>query len=514
MITCLAAASSIGFAGPGYAGYAGYAGFFGKPPEYFSLFPIEHYPQQLSAWINPAATDYDQLLLTPKQQAIRQAEFYRHYFGEESPWHPDYIQRIFTQPPPQDLKTLEAEKIDTFSNQNKPADQSGYGANFRPYTQQWLERIKHNINLQQLANQRYESSRRAIATNNLHGRLLPTEEVWFHGGGVIGRGYPFDLMQAAGIWAGTPLYILAQTRDHGWLLVLTPRFIAWVKSTGVARVDNAFVKKWTAAAQKGLVAVTNTQIPVVDTEDKIFRFSAYIGMVFPQQEAELHHPGRDLNHTSLLIPVRSRQGQAQMHHAQLLTRDATSTPLPATIRHVWTVMSRLIGRPYGWGSLYFYNDCAAELKNLYTPFGIWLPVHSSNQVDPQQTLGTALDLSQFDMDKRLAVLGEQGHRFMTIVYIGGHVLLYLGQYPAPNDPEHAKVILSYQNIWGLRPKAGPDRRAVIGQAVLFPLLKAYPEDTGLLSLAARDVFQLINLDVFPEALPAPGKIDLRSLLSP
>ena len=32
-----------------------------------------------------------------------------------------------------------------------------------------------------------------------------------------------------------------------------------------------------------------------------------------------------------------------------------------------------MGCPYGWGGMYFYNNCSAELKSLFTPFGFGYP---------------------------------------------------------------------------------------------------------------------------------------------
>ena len=34
---------------------------------------------------------------------------------------------------------------------------------------------------------------------------------------------------------------------------------------------------------------------------------------------------------------------------------------------------------YGWGGLYGQRDCSSMLRDLYAPFGIWLPRNSSRQ---------------------------------------------------------------------------------------------------------------------------------------
>src|SRR5579862_1061515 len=83
--------------------------FFSAPaaasPDIFSLFPIEHYDQNISNWISPTDSNYTKPLLTPKQQQIRKAELYFHYFGKQSPWNEDFIRLIFSQQAPMDLRT-------------------------------------------------------------------------------------------------------------------------------------------------------------------------------------------------------------------------------------------------------------------------------------------------------------------------------------------------------------------------------------------------------------------------
>lgn len=482
-------------------------------PDIISLFPLEKYDQKITDWLSPSDPSYTKPLLTPAQQAIRKAELYRHYFGKESPWSADYVNLLFSQPMPQDLQSLETEKINSFTNQDQPADKIGYGANFRPYPEQWLIQIKNNIHLQQFSAQHYDPGKRAIAITNIQGRFLPTDEPHFHSYKLAGSGYPFDNLQAAVIWAGTPLYILGETADRAWSMVLSPGFIGWVKSTDIAKVNNNFVTKWLMASQQNIAAITSTQIAIIDSENNEFRFSGYIGMLFPA----IKKPGG----IEILIPVADEKQQAHIHHAHLSMRDLVLIPFLPTPQHFVAIMQHLLGRTYGWGGMYFYNDCSGELKSIYTPFGIWLPKHSSDQVDPGQVLGKLDDISSGRPDPhvRSAYLMAQAHPWMTIIHIGGHVLAYLGKYPNPVDPMHNIVPLSYQDMWGLRGKTGPERRAVIGQSVLFPLLVSYPEDADLNSHLNRDTFQLFYLDELPANLTSVNvlnsiKLNLRALLSP
>jgi hypothetical protein len=102
------------------------------------------------------------------------------------------------------------------------------------------------------------------------------------------------------------------------------------------------------------------------------------------------------------------------------------------------------------------------------------------------------------MNERLNALTTQGHPAMTIIYIGGHVMLYLGNYK--HDGQEL-VAATYQNIWGLSPP-NKDKRYIIGQSVLFPLLNYYPEYPDAKSLANSSSFKLIFLDELKQEIPS------------
>ncbi len=68
-------------------------------------------------------------------------------------------------------------------------------------------------------------------------------------------------------------------------------------------------------------------------------------------------------------------------------------------------------------------------------------------------------------------------------------MLYLDTKEINNQME----AITYQNVWGLAP-VNKEIRYVIGQSLIFPLLKSYPENRDLNSLANSTYFKLIYLD--------------------
>lgn len=464
-----------------------------------SLFPINHYDQTVSTWINSDDKDYEEPLLTSEMQQKRFDIFYAHYFGSLSPWNAEYVNKILHHTAPDDLKTNEKSLIKYFDNEGKDANEIGYGENFRPHDKNWIEGIANNINLSQFDNLTYQASNRGIVVENSHTRILPTEDVYFYSHKIAGEGYPFDNMQISAVWAGTPVYIIAETRDHTYSMVITPDYIGWVKSSGIARTDNVFVDAYSKAANDNLAAITHTQTSLLDEKGN-YLLQAFVGSVFPGKVVA--------DGIQLMVPVANADKYAVIKNTIVAADSAALMPISATPYHFSNIIRTLIGRTYGWGGMYFYNDCSAELKSLLTPFGIWLPRHSSMQV----TEGKMVDMSSASANKRLAYLIENGRKFLTIIYTGGHIIMYVGNYPNP-DKSGSVMAMTYQNIWGLRPHEN-SRRAVIGKSVLFPMLLQYPEDSGLMSLADKKYFQVSFLNELPSAnLPLQQQaIDLKALM--
>lgn len=449
-----------------------------------SLFPLDHYDQNVTHYLKPTDPNSDKPLLSKEMQKKRMDIFYDHYFGRYSPWNENFVYQLLYQSP-DELKNTEKNLIDYFSNDGKSENEIGYGENFRPHTQEWITRIRQQINLSQFDEHRYQLQNRAIAIDNLAVRALPTEDVHFYSYKLAGQGYPFDNLQMSALWAGTPLYIVGESQDHAWLLVLTPDYMGWVQRKGVAHVSNNFINAWTIGAHEKLAAITQTKTSIID-ENEHFLFSSYVGAVFPVISA-----GND-DGLTLMVPGVDANGFALVKHARVSSNQASVMPMLLTARHVATIMQTLIGRPYGWGGAYFYNDCSAELKSLFTPFGIWLPRHSADQL----SAGKMVDMSWGEDTRRLSYLMQNGQPMLTIVYVGGHVMLYMGNYSQAEHGKETQVAMTYQNVWGLRPHPSI-RRAVIGQSVIFPMLLQYPEDTTLGSLANEKYFKVMYLNELP-----------------
>ena len=440
-------------------------------------FPVT-YSQNANDYLSPDGEDYNKNLLSPEYQNLQLKQFYNHYYSSDaqglSPWSGQMVTAALAL-----MKKVESEILEDFNNQNKANEDKHYAENFKEHDQTWLSRLRDNMDLYALASSEFKEENRAIAVANTYARALPDGTPDFFHASLPGQGFPFDNLQESAIWVGTPLYVFSVSKDKAWSLVLTPDgYFAWVKSNDIAYVSSAFIDRWQAAAQRSLIAVTQTEASVIDDQQQ-FQFTGYVGSVFPMIE-------RNSQQTSILIPVKNSHNQAMIKTGIINTNASNIMPLTASPKNVVKIINELKNRPYGWGGAFFFNDCSQEMKSIFTPFGIWLPRNSAQQAQ----LSSTLDLSKNNVDERISLLKEKGHPLMTIIYINGHVMLYVGKKDVDNNKAAA---ITYQNVWAMVPESR-DKRYVIGQSLFFPLLKNYRENPDVSSLASKSNFKLVYLD--------------------
>lgn len=438
-----------------------------------TIFPLQHYDQNISDWINAKDTQLDQPLISKHEQRLRLLDYLNHWL---SPWNSAHVKKILLEKRPS-IFTLERWLLEDFSNRGKNYAALNYGENFQPQSAHWFQAIIANVDLSQLRQLRYHSNHYGITIRNTEVRALPTNAADFYHYTQAGQGYPFDNLQVSILWFASPIYVLAESHDQAWDLILSSSVIGWVHADDVAYANAHFRHVWRKASYKHLLAITHTETTIDDLQHH-FQALTYVGTILPEYKSHLFSK-------EVLIPNVNNH-YAELKIGEVKSSDIAEMPLRATPRHFVNIIKTLIGRPYGWGGLYFYNDCSLELKNLFTPFAIWLPRHSSDQ----EIAGHTNDLSHFTMKQRLHLLHQIGKPFVTLIYIGGHIVDYLGTYTNPYT--HHQTLLSYQNVWGLAPPNN-SRRAVIGKAVIFPLLTHYKEDPGVFSQADSIYFDVIDL---------------------
>jgi hypothetical protein len=388
---------------------------------------LDHFPQDATRYLHPGQGQAP--LVVPDAQARLNARYDERFFA---PWRQ------------QRASIPAAEAFWGIASYEK---KQGYGENLLLIgAERWQELVAS------LQRESYPSlARPAITVRSTACRVFPTARPFFYDPQLAGEGFPFDYFQNSALWTGTPLLVTHVSRDGAWLFAEAGFVAGWLPAGDVAWTDAAFQ----ASYQTGrYAALLRDAVTLRDTSGE-FLAQVHLGAIFPVAESS----GDDL---LLLVPARDADGRAVLRHARVAPPQAAVKPLPLQPERIAELANRMLGQPYGWGGLYDNRDCSATLRDLFTPFGIWLPRNSAAQA---KSGGTFHDLAPLDVATKRERLLREGVPFYTLVWLRGHIGLYLGPDPASGQP------MLLHNLWGVRTtgRDGEEGRALIGRLAITTL---------------------------------------------
>jgi hypothetical protein len=267
---------------------------------------------------------------------------------------------------------------------------------------------------------------RAISVRHTDLRALPTHTPAYRDPWKSTEGFPFDYLQNSELHLNVPLYLSHYSRDGRWAFVQAAHANGWVPVRDIALVDNRFVK----AFKTGRYYLTVRDDLWLKQGKK--RYSLIkMSTLFP-----LDHSGR-----RLLFARRGAHGQALLTRLRRPSGKLVALkPLPFTPRNVARIARELYGEPYGWGGKMMARDCSATTRDFFAEFGIFLKRNSAKQAKA----GHATWIKELPVAKKKAAIFRYAKPFRSMLYVPGHITLYLGRYR--NEP----VIL--HTYWGVRQK--------------------------------------------------------------
>ena len=251
-------------------------------------------------------------------------------------------------------------------------------------------------------------------------------------------------MQQTSLPPNTPIYVHHHSKDRAWLLVQSPLAWGWLEVDQAARMSEAQIEQWTTAK---LLAVTRDETAVRDLEGH-YAFKASMGTALPLA-------GQQNGGWLALIASRDYKGRAVLHTAWLEKQSAAPFPLALNAHNLAQLADGIMGQKYGWGGLYGNRDCSAALRDLFAPFGLWLP---RNSFDQAHQVGTFYDLKGLDAAQKKQAILDHGIPFLSLIWMPGHIMLYVGA------PQGEPLVM--HNIWGLRTNSG---NGIIGRMVITSL---------------------------------------------
>lgn len=263
---------------------------------------------------------------------------------------------------------------------------------------------------------------KAITIKRVNLKSLPTNEAFYRNPNQTGEGFPFDYNQNSAYPPNMPLLISHYSKDEKWAFVQGAYAFGWIKTSEIALVDDNFIKQF----RNGNYAVTirdNLRLYNNNKEITLVKMST----IFPYDKDGYFFATKDKNGYANLAKFNPTENG-------LISRK----PLKFSPENIAKIASQFKNEPYGWGESYETRDCSALTRDFFAPFGIFLDRNSGQQA--KNGCQTYIGSLQKD-DKKKKILSN-AKPFRSMLFVPGHIVLYLGEYN--NEPI---VMHAY---WGIR----------------------------------------------------------------
>jgi len=334
-----------------------------------------------------------------------------------------------------------------------------YGANLKLIEKSTFKQLKDNANFKA-----YKTlNKRAISLKHLNIRAFPTQTPMFRDPTLAGEGFPFDYMQNSTVSANKPLRISHYSKDKQWAYIFTSFTGGWVKTNEIVEIDQQYTKLWQKAKQIFLI---KDNIPLYN-EKGVFLFGSKVGMMLPLIKEQ--------KDSYIVLSVSSyKNNQANYHQTKISKKIAHKGVMRFDKKNVQAIFDEVGLSKYGWGGMYGQRDCSSSIRDIFTPFGVWLPRNSYQQ----SKVGKILTLEGLSDKEKIKKIKKHALPFRTLLYKKGHVLIYIGTY----DNE----IVAFHNVWGVKTlQEAKEGRKVIGKSVYSSLklgkgITYYDEESEIL----------------------------------
>ena len=334
-----------------------------------------------------------------------------------------------------------------------------WAENLQLHNQAFFDDMKENANYENYL----EVNKRAISLQEIDIRAFPTQRPLLRDPQRAGEGFPFDYLQNSTIHANKPLLVTHYSKDREWVHVFSSFAYGWVKVNEIVFLEKQYTDLWQKAEQ---IVITKENEPIY-TKNGLFLFKTKIGMMFA-----LIDEGED--EYTILTVSSYKDSQPLFLKSKISKRSAHKGVLAFSTQNIDMIIDEIAVSNYGWGGMSGQRDCSSTLRDMFVPFGVWLPRNSFQQ----SKIGDIVSLESLSDEEKIVTIKDKGVPFRTLLYKQGHIVLYVGTF---NDD-----VIVFQNTWGIKTKKnGVEGRFIIGKTVFSTLrigqnLKDYDAEAGLL----------------------------------
>lgn len=319
-----------------------------------------------------------------------------------------------------------------------------YGENLQPLEPSWFDEMLEKANFKQFG----KVNRYGLTLHFSSLRNFPTHKPLFRDPDRAGEGFPFDYLQNSAIHANEPLYVSHYSNDKAWVFVYTSYASGWLPSQAIAFMGKKDRKKWQKAKPAYLL---KEKVALTDT-DGHFLFYSRVGM-------RLSFIKKRGLYTYVRAVAPGAFNRPTFVTIRMKNSEVATAPLFINQNNLTNITADVMKSNYGWGGLYEERDCSSTLRDIFTPFGIWMPRNSRQQ----SRIGKVVSLEDLNITAKEELIKEKAIPFETFLHRKGHIMLYLGTYD--------DNIMILHNMWGIKTVDDNDKegRVIVGKVVISTL---------------------------------------------
>ncbi|WP_131127541.1 SH3 domain-containing C40 family peptidase [Helicobacter pylori] len=306
---------------------------------------------------------------------------------------------------------------------------TGYGEDLKPNAKAFNDELIKSMDIE-----RYPSAKiRAVVARDGDVRAVPTNKPYY----LSPKGYPFDRYQNSLIFQGTPVLVTHFNTDKTYAHIQSSFVYGWIKVSDLAYMHDKDIELLTHL--KDYVMPIKDKIPLY-TDYGGFYTNARVGELFaliPQSQKTPQKPQKkELKAYGFL---RDAKGYAILQSVVLDEKDFFVFPKAFNSENMAYFIDTMLGQKYGWGGLLGNRDCSAFTRDSFANFGILLPRNSYAQ---SRYANNYVDLSSMKAKEKEDYILKNATPFGTLIYLKGHIMLYLGAY------NHQAIVA--HSIWSVQ----------------------------------------------------------------
>lgn len=362
----------------------------------------------------------------------------------------EFIDNYFNVWNNENIVINEDETFDIFSL----VDKKRYLENLQSIDKSWIDKVNINSNYKNLNSLR----KKAITLRNTNVRLIPSISPIFKDPSLQGEGFPFDYNQNSIIKINTPILVSHLSLDKSWAFVQTYFVNGWIKMDDIAFVDELFINEF---KNKNYYISKKEEFHIYNSN---YIDTIKISTIFPKKDDKF------------IIATKDSSSNALIELINIESENISKFPLEFNNENKTSVLKEFYDEPYGWGGYFFHRDCSSFTQDYFSLFGKYLNRNSKAQTKN----GEYIDIKKLTIDEKKEFIKNNGVPFSTLIYMKGHIMLYIGI--KDNEP------LVVHNIWSIKikNKSNEDIRHIFGKTIISTLepgkeLEGYYEDSNILN---------------------------------